>query len=210
MSMTKQQYIYSLTFIFVLILLGVMYNKSSMWNIFNKKNQKQTTDVVIASEIGTTLVSEKVFPEKAHGKSEAFALSSTCSKIYVSKENNNIIYETGRSGETVSGYRVLYKVNNKDKVLDIFNGIENTNIFEIWGVTYEEKKSGSSSLLHTDKRVIQIDKEQKSWSGVKVLDVVCIPQNRLLITMHYNEPEPRDALYLYDIEKNAFTFISNW
>ena len=44
----------------------------------------------------------------------------------------------------------------------------------------------------------------KNWISYSVVDVACVPEQRLLVAVNYYDPRPKIALYLYDTSNQNF------
>ncbi len=96
--------------------------------------------------------------------------------------------------QTRTGYRVDGLISQPPLLLTT-TGDEHPRI-ELW-----ELGEGNRFAV---QRPLMLEAAQPNWVGFLLQDVACLPQQRLLIAVHYSDPLPRDALYVYDFVGKTF------
>lgn len=74
---------------------------------------------------------------------------------------------------------------------------------EVWEIGAGDKPS------FTRKRNSTLDPEQESWSGLSLLGVAQLPQNRFLLGISYRVPQVKHALFVYDSASDSYTKLAN-
>lgn len=169
---------------------------AGMFGLFKSKKSAMATSVVHA-EVGTALVAAAAFP--AGSAQAAAAAASRCDKVAIAgKPPAAQIVAAAVPGQTSSGYRASGLAGQPPLVFANRPGKRPS--FELWEL-------GSKDANFQQQRPVQLDPAQPQWAGYLLLGLDCLAAGKLLAAVHYNEPEPRDALYLYDPAPNSFQRI---
>lgn len=166
--------------------------------MFGLFKSKKTAQVVtgIHPGVGAALVAAAAFPDGATPATLAGA--SRCDKVAIEgKSPAARIVAAAVPGQTSSGYRASGLVGQPPLVF--VNRPGKRPSFELWEL--------GPQANFQNQRPVLLDPAQPQWAGYLLLGVDCLATGRLLAAVHYNQPEPRDALYLYDPAQNSFQRI---
>lgn len=170
---------------------------AGMFGLFKSKKTARVATTVHA-EVGASLVAAAAFP--AGAAPAAGAVAGRCDKVAIEgKPPAAQIVAAAVAGQTSSGYRASGLAGQPP--LAFANRPGKRPTFELW-----ELGAGQAPSFQQQRPVL-LDPAQAQWAGFLLLGLDCLAAGRLLAAVHYNEPEPRDALYLYDPAHNSFQRI---
>ena len=165
-----------------------------MFSFFTKKNKVTPTFVHVSMEAKLTKLSSypasPYFAEPNIGK---------CIKVQVQGSPPillNIIDGYIATSQSAFVWRSastpLALINNQEKAR-----------FDVWELE-------SISSLKPIKKVSTnvLDSKSQNWLNYSVVDVACLPEQRLLVAISYNDPRTKIALYLYDTFNQQFSIFS--
>ena len=165
-----------------------------MFGLFKRKSAAQA-ETAVNPDVGAPLVAAGSFPTAA-----APALppgAPRCDKVAVEgKPPAARIAAAAVPGQTSGGYRVSGLSGQPSLVF--VNRPGKRSSFELWGLA-----AGADAPFQQQRPVV-LDPAQARWAGYLLLGVGCLAAEQVLVAVHYNEPEPRDALYLYDSARNNY------
>jgi hypothetical protein len=92
--------------------------------------------------------------------------------------------------------------NSASPPVALINNQENAR-FDVWELE-------SMSSLRPVKKVStnELSSQSKNWIHYSVVDVACLPEQRLLVAVNYYDPRSKVALYLYDTSNQSFNIFS--
>ncbi|WP_293371022.1 hypothetical protein [Nevskia sp.] len=164
-----------------------------MFGFFRGSKPSRTT-TEIAAEVGAVLAAASPFP--AHAALPPTGEFGSCRKLAIDgvPPAAKLLDEPIR-GQTAKAYRVDGVTGQPPLVLANIRG-DNPRI-DMWELGDGDRFAVQRPLL--------LEAAQPNWVGFLMRDLACLPQRRLLLSVSYTEPEPREALYVYDIAGETFT-----
>jgi hypothetical protein len=164
-----------------------------MFSFFGKSSKSNASSVKIDHHVGSELKLETGLPQaKSHPNAaiQCQPMRYTGIPPHASFEQDNTV-EIPEKAFIVTGLP-----DNKGVAL-----INNPELFrfDVWSL----KSAKLDKILQTGK----IHPDQDSWLSFQVLDVACLPNNKILLAIGYQNPRPGYALLVFDPLKADFTFL---
>ncbi len=165
-----------------------------MFGFFKGKTEAKAATKVHA-EVGASLTKAPEFPVVL--PPSVATDFGHCAKVAVEGRppGARFVYQA-IPGQTATAYRVSGVAGQPSLAL-VNRGGRSPN-FEVWELSADGQPG------FTKARPVNLDPAQASWVGYLLLDVACLPARQLLVAVSYNEPEARQALFVYDMAGNAF------
>jgi hypothetical protein len=152
----------------------------------------------VAPEVGAVLVRASAFPAAA-GTAAAVAFGDCGEAAVRGQPPAAAIVDRFVPGESVLGYRV--GAQGGVPALVFFDVPGRQPRFEIW-----ELGPGAAPAF-VKARPVQLGEAQARWAGFNLAATSCLPGGRLALAVHYADPGPKDALYLYDTAAQQFRLL---
>ncbi len=149
----------------------------------------------VAPEVGAALVRQSAFPAAA-GPQGAAGLGDCREAAIQGQPPAARFVADFVPGESVLGYRVAARAGAP--ALALFDVPGRQPRFEIW-----ELGSGATPAF-VKARPVQLGEAQPRWAGFNLAAAACLPGALLALAVHYADPAPKDALYLYDAAAAGF------
>jgi hypothetical protein len=156
-----------------------------VFSFFKKKDK--SVPITIAPAVGATLKEEVEFPKV----DASVATRMQCKKMRTEGKLPDVrfygdkTYDTNRLAFVVSGLtdgRSIAVINDPDN-----------HCFNFWQL--DPESFTPVKIIETGK----LDPRQENWFINWAVSASCLPNDQLLITVHYRNPHPRDRLYLFDM-----------
>ena len=165
-----------------------------MFGLFGSGKSSRSTTTEVAAEVGAELVAASSFP--AELPPLPLGDFGSCRKLAIDgvPPTARLVDEPIR-GKTTTAYRIDNISGQPPLVLANIRGSDPR--IDLWELGDGERFALQRSLL--------LESAQPKWVGFLMRDAACLPQQRVLLAVSYTEPEPRDALYVYDIAGKMFT-----
>ncbi len=154
------------------------------------KGSKETAAASrVAHEVGTALAPQTAFPATTlHAPALAFG---DCQEAAVRGQPPAAsLTPTFVPGESVLGFRV--GAQGGVPALVFFDVPGRQPRFELW-----ELGAGAQPAF-VKARPVQLGEAQARWAGFNLAAAACLPGGRIALAVHYADPTPKDALYVYD------------
>lgn len=154
------------------------------------KGSKEATAVSrVAPEVGAALVRQIAFP--ANAQNPPTVAFGDCQEAAVrGLPPTASLVSTFVPGESVLGFRV--GAHGSVPSLVFFDVPGRQPRFELW-----ELGAGNPPVF-LKARPVQLDEAQGRWAGFNLAAAACLPGGRVALAVHYADPTPKDALYIYD------------
>lgn len=169
--------------------------EGGMFGFFRGSKPSRSTTTEVAAEVGATLVAAPSFPVAEPAPPPVSEFGS-CREMAMEgvPPDAKLVNEQIRN-QTTTAYRIDGMAGQPALVLANIGGAHPR--IDLWELGDSERFAAQRPVL--------LESAQRKWVGFLLQDVACLPQRRLLLAVFYNEPEPRDALYVYDVADKAFT-----
>ncbi len=142
----------------------------------------------VAPEVGAALVRQTAFPAAAVAAAPA---AGDCREVAVrGQPPAAALVDRFVPGESVLGFRV--GAQGGVPPLVFFDVPGRQPRFELW-----ELGPGATPAF-VKPRPVQLGEAQARWAGFNLAAAGCLPGGRIALAVHYADPAPKDALYLYD------------
>ena len=164
-----------------------------MFGLFRGSKPARSTTTEVAAEAGAVLVRASAFP--AAVPAAATAAFGNCRRLAMDgvPPAAKLLAEAIR-GQTTTAYRIDGLAGQPPLLLANIRGAHPR--IDLWELGDGDRFARPRPLL--------LEAAQPNWVGFLLQSVACLPQQRLLLAVSYTEPEPRDALYVYDIAGRTF------
>lgn len=165
-----------------------------MFGLFRGSKPSRSTTTEVAAEADAVLVAATSFPATTPVPPKGEF--GRCREIEIDgKPPAAKLLDEPIRGQTTTAYRIDGESGQPPLVLANI-GDAHPRI-ELWELGQGNRFAAQRPIL--------LEAAQQTWFGFLLQDAACLPQQRLLLAVFYNEPEPRDALYVYDIVGKTFT-----
>lgn len=152
----------------------------------------------VAPEVGAALARQSTFPAAA-GAAAVPAFGDCREAAIRGKPPAAAFVDTFVPGESVLGYRV--GAQGGVPALGLFDVPGRQPRFEIW-----ELGAGAAPAF-VRARPVQLGEAQGRWAGYNLAAAACLPGRLLALAVHYADPGPKDALYVYDTSAAQFRLL---
>lgn len=168
---------------------------SGEFNMFSFFSNKAPTD--ISPLVGTELTQETQFPQIPPDITNR----SHCRKMRYEGKSSAMRFIATDRVETPELAFVVDGLSEKNPLALINNPEEGR--FDIWSLDASTLKP----ILPID--IPSFHPRQSKWSSFFILDVACLPNNQVLISVGYDDPTTKYALFIFDINKTSITHIAD-
>ena len=98
--------------------------------------------------------------------------------------------------------QAAYVWSSNDKTIALINNPKDGG-FDVWALE-------STHSLKPIKQIQtnELSEQASKWINYSVVDVLCLPNQSLLVAVNYHDPRPKVALYLYDTSSQNFSLFS--
>ena len=164
-----------------------------MFGLFRGSKPARCTSTEVAAEAGAALQRASTFP--ATTPAAAAGGFGTCRTLAMDgvPPDAKLVAEPVRS-QTTTAYRIDGMAGQPPLALANIRGAHPR--IDLWELGDGDR--------FASQRPVLLEAAQPNWVGFLLQGVACLPQQRLLLAVSYTEPEPREALYVYDIAGTTF------
>lgn len=164
-----------------------------MFGLFGKKAAKAATTV--AAEVGAQLQAQAALPPEF--PPQAVLSFPACELAFFRNEPPKVEWvQEEEPGETSRAYRV--PASNGAPALAFVRSHGDQRQLQLWEL------SGERSPAFVRQRPVTLEPAQQNWQGSFPQMVTCLPGGRVALAVGYEDPRPRDALYIYSPAANSF------
>lgn len=167
-----------------------------MFSLFGGKKSAKAGSVV-AADVGATLQPADAFPGSA--ASSAQGAFGNCSRAAVAGAPPAAHFVPSViPGEAASAFRVQGLAGLPPLV--VLNTLVAPKRFEVW-----DMDSGATAFVR--RRAAEFVAEPGDWIAQRVVDVACLPNNRLMLVVTFVGGSDLRILYRFDAARNVFARI---
>ena len=189
--------LYAIVFLLTFIASIVTMNTANAWGFdmfsFFTKNKAEAS--LVHASLGAKLTKLASYPSSSfqpeHHNQNCFK-AKTQGQAPMALTREDAYIETSQSAF----------VYNSASPIAFINDQENAR-FDVWAL---ESMNSLKPLKKVATNVLSA--QSKNWINYSVVDVACLPQQQLLVTVNYYDPRSKIALYLYDTSNQTFGIFS--
>lgn len=165
-----------------------------MFGLFGKKAKEAKAATTVAPEVGATLQAQTTPPAASGAAKPAFP---ACELAHVQGVPPNATWAARETnGQTRRAFRV--PASAKAPALALLSSAGEDEQLQVWEL------SSDKDPRFVRQRSVALDPGQKDWFAVYPLAVTCLPANQAAVVVSYNDPRPRENLYVYDTVAGSF------
>lgn len=168
-------------------------DRSGMFGLFGKKATKTATTV--AAEVGATLQAQSALPKEF--PPQPVLSFPACDLAFFRGDPPAVQWAKEEElGETRRAYRVPASAGAPAVAFVRSHGQQRQ--VQVWEL------SAGSNPAFVKQRQVTLEPAQKDWLAAFPQQVTCLPAGRAAVAIGYEDPLPRDALYIYNTAANTF------
>jgi len=196
----KGRFIVAMTFLLTLS-ASIFYMDAAyawdfdMFSFFNKK------DSAVPTTVNASLAAEltKLSHYPASSGQTLSRDTENCIKV---KVQGSPLTMLSKEQSYIETSQAAYVWASNDNSIALINNPEEGR-FDVWALESVKSLKPVNKIQTND-----LSEQASKWINYNVVDVLCLPNQTLLVAVNYHDPRPKVALYLYDTSKQSFSLFS--